>query len=144
MNKDRFIFYYALFHVPHRLYKYQNFTTKICWAMKKTISGLKSDTFHVISIRFLHFDEFYTLIYLYRVKLGSMSKFHKSCLSACLSGTLWFFEKIMRPNETYHISSLTRDFLSAFSMISFIVCILFDGYSAIESCVHSAAAILVY
>ena len=111
---------------------------------EKIFLRIKNDAFHVISCQFLHFDEFYTLSYLYRVKLGSMSKFHKSCLSASLKWDTLIFEKIMLPNETYHISSLTRDFLSAFSMISFMVCILFDGYSAIESCVHSAAAILVY
>ena len=56
---------------------------------------IKNDAFHVISCQFLHFDEFYTLSYLYRVKLGSMSKFHKSCLSASLKWDTLIFEKIM-------------------------------------------------
>ena len=59
---------------------------------EKIFLWIKNDAFHVVSCQFLHFDEFYTLSYLYRVKLGSMSKFHKSCLSARLSGTLIFWE----------------------------------------------------
>ena len=60
-----------------------------------------------------------------------------------VSETLDLLEKQYKFVIAYHMSSLTRDFLRAFSMISLRLCMLFDGFSAIESCVQSAAAILV-